>query len=225
MLIIFDCDGVLVDSEHLACLVDAEYLAELGIPLSADDVAERFIGRSMKDMLAELRSEFGALAPDHFPDEIRRRVTARFARELKAIAGVRAAIESLPQPRCVASSSGLERIRSSLTFAGLIDLFEGRLYSSNMVARGKPAPDIFLHAAREMAVAPERCIVIEDSVVGATGAVAAGARVIGFSGGTHVRDKVAHAEKLRAVGVGVVIDDMRRLRDTIERFSLAAPGA
>lgn len=221
MLLIFDCDGVLVDSEHLACLVESQYLGELGMPLSPDDVAERFVGRNMRDMIAALKEEFGPLVPDHFGEELKRRTTLRFAVELAAITGVRAAIESLSNRRCVASSSGLERITSSLTAAGLIDLFDGKLYSSSMVARGKPAPDIFLHAAREMGFAPEACVVIEDSVVGATGAVAAGMRVIGFCGGTHVRDKAAHAEKLRAVGAHMVIEHMRELRETILTFAPA----
>ncbi|MBN9062562.1 MAG: hydrolase [Rhizobiales bacterium 65-9] len=220
MLMIFDCDGVLVDSEHLACAVEAEYLTSLGMPFTVEDVARRFVGLNMRDMIAALTSEFGARVPAEFQDELRRRTTARLQAELTAIEGVREAIEAISLPRCVASSSSPARIASSLTTAKLIDLFEpSHLFSSTMVARGKPAPDVFLHAAREMGVGAERCVVIEDSIPGVTAAIAAGMRVIGFTGGTHVRDKAAHGAALRAVGAHRIADHMREAPALVGAFA------
>lgn len=223
MLLIFDCDGVLVDSEHLACVVESDYLTSLGMPVSVDEIASRFVGMSLKDMTALLSQQFGALTPPDFADELTRRTLARFEAELTEIAGVRAAIEALALPRCVASSSSPARIAGSLTMTGLIDLFEpAHIFSTSMVARGKPAPDIFLHAAREMSAAPAQCLVIEDSVAGLTGAVAAGMRTIGFTGGTHVRDKTEHGQRLKEAGATRVIDDMRALGETVRALSPAS---
>ena len=219
MLLIFDCDGVLVDSEHLACMIDADYLTSLGIPFTAEESARRFIGMSLKDMRADLAREFGDRVPADFSDQLTRRTLERFAIELLPIDGARDAILSLAQPRCVASSSTPERIAASLATAKLIDLFDDKIYSSTMVARGKPAPDIFFHAAKEMACEPRDCVVIEDSLHGVAGATAAYMRVIGFVGGTHIADKRAHAEKLRNAGAHVVIHHMRELGGAIDQIA------
>ncbi len=212
VLLIFDCDGVLVDSESIACAVEADYLTSLGMPLTVEDVATRFVGTSLKDMTAILSREFGARVPDDFAAELTRRTLERFATALVAIQGVRAAIESMMHPRCVASSSTPERIASSLRITGLSDLFDpAHVFSTSLVARGKPAPDVFLHAAAKMGAASRDCVVIEDSVAGVTGAVAAGMRCVGFLGGGHIHDKAAHADKLRRAGAHAIIDDMARL--------------
>jgi HAD superfamily hydrolase (TIGR01509 family) len=151
---------------------------------------------------------------------VKRRTLERFAIDLKPIAGVRAAVEALAaHPRCVASSSSLERIGMSLTATGLLDLFAGRIYSATLVARSKPAPDVFLHAARSMGAAPADCVVIEDSLPGVTGAVAAGMRVIGFCGGAHVFDAAAHGAALRGVGASVAIVSMDELPAAVASFA------
>ncbi|WP_342360542.1 HAD family hydrolase [Terrarubrum flagellatum] len=212
MLLIFDCDGVLVDSEVIACAAVSDHLALLGAAMSAAEVGERFVGVSSKDMMAALIQQFGARIPEDFRSALQLRTLALLASDLQPIPGVRMAIEALPHRRCVASSSTIERISLSLATARLADLFEpAHIFSSYMVKHGKPAPDIFLHAAREMQTQPGECVVIEDSVAGVTGASAAGMRVIGFTGGSHLVDKSAHAEKLRAAGAHIVIDDMRDL--------------
>jgi len=212
MLLIFDCDGVLVDSEPLSCRIDAEILTECGVPYTAEDVARDFTGVSIKDQIARIESDRGVRLPDDFTERLNRTLFQRFEAELKPIAGVRDAILSLPLPRCVASSSTPERIALSLRVTGLADLFD-HVFSSTQVARGKPAPDLFLHAAGQMNARPEDCLVVEDSVAGVQAAIAAGMRVIGFAGGGHCGPD--HAEKLRRAGAPVVIDRMAELPDTV----------
>jgi len=209
MLLIFDCDGVLVDSEPLACQVDAEVLNGLGLPYTADDIARQFVGKSMKDMIARIEAEHGLVLPDDFAARINQALFARFETDLKPIADVRAAILSLPDRRCVASSSVPERIALSLRVTGLADLFEN-VFSATQVARGKPAPDLFLFAAEKMAARPADCIVIEDSPAGVQAAVAAGMHVIGFTGGGHCGPD--HAERLRQAGATVIVERMADLR-------------
>jgi HAD superfamily hydrolase (TIGR01509 family) len=186
MLLIFDCDGVLVDSETLSCRIDAEILTECGVPYTAEEVARDFTGVSVKDQITRIESERGIRLPE----------------------GVRDAILSFPFPRCVASSSIPERIALSLRVTGLLDLFDN-VFSSTQVARGKPAPDLFLHAASRMNTLPEECLVIEDSIAGVQAARAAGMRVIGFVGGSHCGP--GHAEKLRQAGAPVIIERMSDL--------------
>lgn len=209
MLLIFDCDGVLVDSEKLSCQIEADYLHDLGAPMSADDVARKFIGRSMKDMVAELRAEFGDKIPADFPEQLTARVLRRFGMDLQPIAFVREAILSLAHPRCVASSSAPPRLSVSLRKTGLADLFGGNVFSATMVARGKPAPDLFFLAAEKMGHAPENCVVIEDSVSGVKAGIAAGMRVIGFTGGAHCQP--GHGDVLKNAGAQAICDDMREL--------------
>lgn len=213
MLLIFDCDGVLVDSEPLACQVDAEVLNELGLPYTADEIASEFVGKSMKDMIARIESEHGRTLPDDFAMRVNQALFARFETDLQPIAGVREAILSLPYPRCVASSSVPERIALSLRVTGLADLFEN-VFSASQVARGKPAPDLFLFAADRMNTRPKDCLVIEDSPAGVQAAVAAGMRVIGFTGGGHCGPD--HAERLRQAGASVVINRMTDLAATVQ---------
>lgn len=212
MLLIFDCDGVLVDSEPLACQVDAEVLTALGLPYTADDIARQFVGKSMKDMIARIEADHAYTLPDDFAERINRTLFARFETDLQPIAGVRDAILSLPYPRCVASSSVPERIALSLRVTGLADLFED-VFSATQVARGKPAPDLFLHAADRMGISPEACLVIEDSAAGVQAAFAAGMRVIGFTGGGHCGPD--HADTLRQAGASTIIARMADLPGTI----------
>jgi HAD superfamily hydrolase (TIGR01509 family) len=208
-LIIFDCDGVLIDSEMLACRTDAACLAEIGITMSADDVLDRYLGVSASDMFADIELRHGRALPPGFPEMVRGRIAAAFETDLKPMQGIEAALQALPVRRCVASSSAPVRVRQSLTLTGLLRYFEPHLFSATQVTHSKPAPDLFLFAAAAMQAAPETCLVIEDSVAGVHAAVAAGMRVIGFTGGSHCR--AGHAERLRAAGALAACEDMQRL--------------
>jgi HAD superfamily hydrolase (TIGR01509 family) len=208
MLLIFDCDGVLVDSEPLSCRIDAEVLTECGVPFTAEDVARDFTGVSIKDQITRIEMERGIRLPDDFTERLNRTLFKRFETDLKPIDGVRDAILSLPFPRCVASSSIPERIALSLRITGLADLFDN-IFSSAQVVRGKPAPDLFLHAASRMNALPEECLVIEDSIAGVQAARAAGMRVIGFVGGSHCGPE--HGEKLRRAGAPIIVERMSDL--------------
>jgi HAD superfamily hydrolase (TIGR01509 family) len=214
-LLIFDCDGVLVDSEYLFARVASACLNDIGIEMDSTEATRRFAGVSIKDMLARVALERGAALPDGFEDLVIRREDEAYARLLEPISGVRKAILSIPLPRCVASSSLPERIFASLAVTRLDDLFaETARFSTALVANGKPAPDIYLHAARKMGERPQSCIVIEDSVPGVEGAVAAGMRVIGFTGGRHCADD--HGERLEAAGAHRVIAAMAELQEAVK---------
>ena len=208
MLVIFDCDGVLVDSEALACQVDADLLTELGIPYTRDEIIRQFVGVSLKDMITRIERDRGCTLPADFGETLNRTLYARFESELQPIPGVREAILALPHRRCVASSSLPERIAFSLRLTGLDDLFE-HIFSASEVARGKPAPDLFLHAAARMEMPPAQCLVIEDSTAGVQAARAAGMNVIGFAGGGHCGSD--HADKLKAAGASVIVERMSEL--------------
>jgi len=208
MLVIFDCDGVLVDSEPLACRIESELLSELGFSFTADEILRRFVGTSLKDMTAQIEGEHGRPLPSDFGERLTRRTLERFDAELQPIPGVRDAVLALPYRRCVASSSGPERIALSLRVTGLADLFENA-YSAVEVERGKPAPDLFLHAAARMGASPAEAVVVEDSVFGVQAARSARMRVIGFTGGGHCGP--GHASDLMAAGATSTIDDMRAL--------------
>jgi HAD superfamily hydrolase (TIGR01509 family) len=210
-LVIFDCDGVLVDSELLSCGCLSEVLAGYGIDLGVDEALRLFVGRSV----AAVREYFGARGkplPDAFPAELKARVHAAFAASLLPIEGVGTVLQRLRLPICVASSSDLDRISLSLGITGLSGYFTGRLYSSQMVKRGKPAPDLFLHAAKAMGVDPGRTLVIEDSVSGVTAAKAAGMTVWGFTGGAHYASRDGRAI-LQAAGADRVFARMSEFCD------------
>ena len=216
MLLIFDCDGVLVDSEPLACRIDAELLTELGFPFTSEEIMHRFVGVSLKDMLARIEDEHRRPIPAEYGPKLALSLLKRFETELKPIPGVREAVLALPHRRCVASSSTPERIALSLRVTGLADLFD-RVFSSVEVKRGKPAPDLFLHAADRMGTAPGDCLVIEDSVFGIEAARSAGMRVIGFAGGGHCGP--AHGDRLAAAGADLVIGRMPELPAAVAAVS------
>ena len=209
-LVIFDCDGVLVDSEPLADRVLLEGLAALGTPIEPSFAQERLLGRSLGSMCAILREECRIdLSADDL-EGMRERLYDLFRRELQPIAGVAAALDALAVPRCVASSSQIERIRLSLEVTGLLPRLDPHLFSAAMVTHGKPAPDLFLHAAARMGVDPAACLVIEDSPAGVEAARAAGMRVFGFVGGSHARTP-AHRDRLAALAPDALFEDMRAL--------------
>ncbi|MGY4476760.1 HAD family hydrolase [Bradyrhizobium sp. USDA 3364] len=185
-LVIFDCDGVLVDSEELSCRCLAEAMVRAGIEMSTERVLELFLGRSTTALVDYCRG-VGKPLPATFLPELAHQVRETFRSQLTPIAGIAAVLTELRLPYCVASSSDLDRVRFSLELTGLAAFFGPRLYSSQVVRHGKPAPDLFLHAAGAMAAEPRRTLVIEDSVSGVTAAKAAGMKVWGFVGGAHYR--------------------------------------
>jgi HAD superfamily hydrolase (TIGR01509 family) len=213
-LVIFDCDGVLIDSELLSVRADRETLAECGIELSIEEILERYTGISFAAVVADLEARHGRLPAD-FADRRRRRLWPLFDSELQAIPGVSAVIDALTCKACVASSGRPDRLRHTLSLVGLYDRFHPNIFSAVEVAHGKPAPDLFLYAAERMGVMPARCVVIEDSLPGVTAAVAAGMTVIGFVGASHCRP--GDAARLAAQGAVAVIDDMAQLPPILAR--------
>jgi HAD superfamily hydrolase (TIGR01509 family) len=208
-LLIFDCDGVLIDSEIIACRVDAECLTEAGFSITADEVAENFVGVSSAQMFAWIEHRHGRKLPDDFPRTLKARLQSAFASELKPMPGVAQVLDMMPTARCVASSSYPDRLSFTLGHTGLLDYFVPHIFSATMVRRGKPAPDLFLYAAAQMGIEPRDCLVIEDSRAGVEAANAAGMRVLGFIGGAHCRPD--HADRLRNAGANAIFSDMREL--------------
>jgi len=215
-LVIFDCDGVLVDSEVISCRAHAETLTRHGYPITADQVLKRFLGVSDREARLTIEAELGCSLPDDFEAQMKQAALQRYADELGVIPHVGEAIAAIDLPKCVASSGTPEKIRHGLTCAGLYDQLAPHIFSATQVKRGKPAPDLFLFAAEQMSIPPAQCLVIEDSVPGVTGALAAGMTVLGFHGGSHCG--TGHAELLRAAGAAVTFDDMRQLPELIERI-------
>ncbi|MBR0893426.1 HAD family hydrolase [Bradyrhizobium tropiciagri] len=197
-LVIFDCDGVLVDSEELSCRCLAEAMVRAGIAMTTERALELFLGRSTAALLDYCRG-VGQPLPANFVPDLAAQVRETFRSQLKPIAGIAAVLAQLRLPYCVASSSDLARVKFSLELTGLAASFGPRLYTAQMVRHGKPAPDLFLHAAGAMGAEPRRTLVIEDSVSGVTAAKAAGMKVWGFVGGTHYRLADGNA-LLRQVG-------------------------
>jgi HAD superfamily hydrolase (TIGR01509 family) len=205
-LVIFDCDGVLVDSERVANEVFAHVLEEVcGLRFSLEDMFDTFVGHSRVQCLRKIEQITGKPAPPELDRRYQQDINAALAQSVQAIDGIEAVLAELHLPRCVASSGSHEKMRMTLGKTGLMRHFEGRIFSTGDVERGKPHPDIYLHAARSMGVAdPARCVVVEDSPIGVTGAVAAGMRVFGFA-------ELMPAERLRAAGAHHVFERMSEL--------------
>jgi HAD superfamily hydrolase (TIGR01509 family) len=196
-LVIFDCDGVLVDSEVLAVEVDKRVLAEFGWHLSTEEIIDRFLGKSSATFASHLEAHLGYPLPSDWEEPFIPWLFDAFDAHLQPVAGIEAALDEITDRTCVASSGTHNKIRKTLGLTNLLHRFDGRIFSSTEVAHGKPAPDLFLHAARQMNTLPERCVVIEDSKYGARAARAAGMRVLGYAGG------LTPAEWLRAEGATV----------------------
>jgi HAD superfamily hydrolase (TIGR01509 family) len=203
-LVIFDCDGVLVDNERIAVRVDALVLGRLGWQLTEGEVAERFVGRSEAYMVEEIERYLGRRLEEGWDDEFAHLYRDAFERDVRAVDGIEEALDGIPLPMCVASSSSHDRIRYMLRLAGLEGHFEGRIFSATDVANGKPAPDLFLHAAERMGAAPAVCAVVEDSRWGVEAARAAGMRAFGYAGGLTPRERLEGPNT-------VVFEDMREL--------------
>jgi HAD superfamily hydrolase (TIGR01509 family) len=209
-LVIFDCDGVLVDSEAIALQQTREALGHAGLTVTHAQAVERFLGFSLDSIMQGAEADLSRALPAGFRNDLSRDILARFAVELKGIPGVRPAVAALACKVCVASSSPLERIRLALSVTGYDGLFEPHIFSAAMAARGKPHPDLFLYAAREMATAPARCLVIEDSAPGVTAAVSAGMTAFGFVGGSHFSG-LAQGERLLSAGAAMIFEHMGEL--------------
>lgn len=212
--IIFDCDGVLVNSEALVIDVERRFLADLGLVYDDVEYLTRFVGTSEADFVAALRTDHGERGRGPFPDDFLEQVRAvcseRFTTELRAVEGVEALLASLDRPKAVASSSTIRSLQRKLALTGLADWFGDHVYSAEHVTRGKPAPDLFLHAAGRLGVAPAECVVIEDSVHGVQAGVAAGMRVWGFTGGGHA--DAGLGERLAAAGAAEVFGSFRDMQ-------------
>jgi HAD superfamily hydrolase (TIGR01509 family) len=185
-LVIFDCDGVLIDTERIAVPIDVEVLAGLGWAITEEEVVERFLGRSEADCNQEIEAHLGHPLPSTLSFELDRRYREAFEQALAPVEGVVALLDTLDRhavPTCVASSGGHEKMQFTLGLTGLYERFEGRIYSAEEVDEGKPAPDLFLFAASSLQVAPERCAVVEDSPYGVEAALAAGMAAYAFAGG------------------------------------------
>jgi HAD superfamily hydrolase (TIGR01509 family) len=205
-LVIFDCDGVLIDSEVLSCKCLMELLQRHGIDVDLEAVFQRFLGRSIA-AVADHFHAVGRVMPADFPAELSVLVRNSFAHSLRAMPGIKGVLETLAGPYCVASSSDLERVSFALQQTGLSAPFAGRVFTAQMVQSGKPAPDLFLYAAASMAAQPARTLVVEDSVSGVRAGKAAGMTVWGFAGGSHYASREGQA-LLAAAGADWVFDRM-----------------
>jgi len=190
-LVIFDCDGVLVDSEIISATQLIAALEELEVRIDLAYVAQHFLGRSYPVVMQQIREEFGVHLAPEFETEYRARLLAAFEQDLKIIPHVAEVIERLALPYCAATSSSRPRAERSLEIVGLAGAFAGRLHTASEVARGKPAPDLFLHVAERHGVAPGDCLVLEDSLNGIRAARAAGMAVWRFTGGSHLGETAA----------------------------------
>lgn len=215
-LVIFDCDGVLVDSEPISIAVLVEIVAEAGAHIEPAVAYRQFLGRSVASIVRGLEDE-GLIVTEAHLERLRERLYARFREELLPIPGLTDVLPTLEGARCVASSSQLERIRLSLGVTGLLAYFEPYIYSSTMVANGKPAPDLFLHAAKAMGVEPAHCVVIEDSPAGIEAAKRAGMSVFAFAGGSHC-GPAGLRTVLEALEPDRIFDDMRDLPTLLDSF-------
>lgn len=188
-LVIFDCDGVLIDSEIISAQMLVGELAWLGVAIDLDYVARHFLGRSYPTVMQQIREEFGLNLPEAFEEQYRNRLLAAFERDLTIMPGVAEVVASLAVPYCIATSSSPRRARRSLEIVAFPGLEETPLFTASMVEHGKPAPDLFLLAAEKMGVNPGDCLVIEDSLNGIRAAHAAGMEVLRFTGGTHLQGR------------------------------------
>lgn len=212
-MFIFDCNGVLVDSESVVASVAAQELSRAGFAISPEMVGRFFTGRRPSDMLGDIETATQRKLPSNFGSILAAATLRRLRSDLRATSHVEHALTWLRGPKCVASSSPLERIRISLECTGLLRFFDPYLFSASDVPRGKPEPDLFLYVAARMRVNPADCIVVEDSPAGVAAAHAAGMAPIGFIGGSHTNPSLG--AQLTTAGARAVIADMRALKSTV----------
>jgi HAD superfamily hydrolase (TIGR01509 family) len=207
-LVIFDCDGVLVDSEPISNRVLAECLTEIGLPTTPEESMHIYMGRWWPDILAIAAERLGGPVPDEFTDTYRRRQLEALGAGVEPVRGIVAALDRVAAPTCVASNGSEHKMEVTLERAGLLERFRGRVFSAYDVERGKPAPDLFLHAAESLNADPARCAVVEDTVLGVEAGAAAGMEVLAFAG--HTYPAPFGADDLRAAG-GRVFTEMSEL--------------
>jgi HAD superfamily hydrolase (TIGR01509 family) len=212
-LIIFDCDGVLLDSEVLVHQALADVLQGFGINMSSEEALKRYVGFSSAFEKTDIESRYQITLPPDFFEKRRDRVTDLYEKSLKPIPGVIDFVEAVPFKKCVASGSSLNRLRQSLGQVGLWEYFAPHVFSTEQVENGKPAPDLFLFAAERMGAAPSSCLVIEDSVAGVRAAKAANMRVFGFTGGSHCGE--GHADSLRREGAEQVFAKVSEIAEVL----------
>lgn len=219
-LIIFDCDGVLVDSEFLAAQVESQLLTETGYPIEPEEIAERFAGLTWTDILLQVERESGLPISASLIDASRDLLNKRLREELQVIDGVEKAVSALRYPKCIASNSTSDMLKMMLEQSTLYSQFAPNIFSAREVGdkQPKPSPNVYLHAARSFNVHPSRAVVIEDSSHGVHAARQAGMRVIGFTGGSHTYP--GHAEKLADAGAETVISHHRDLGAVIEAYAV-----
>jgi HAD superfamily hydrolase (TIGR01509 family) len=203
-LVIFDCDGVLIDSEPLSNRVLIESLNNFGLKLTYDEAIETFVGKSLKSNRTYIEERLGKPLPQDFIHTLEAKVIETFEKELQAIAGIHDALKSIVQPVCVASGSNPAWIRAALKVAGLLSYFDNNIFSASQVKHGKPAPDIFLFAAENMGFMPAQCAVVEDSPTGVQAGVAAGMKVLAYTG-------TFKSEQLKDAGAHIIFEDMKKL--------------
>ena len=220
-LLIFDCDGVLVDSEILVCTAMSEELTRLGYPIAPADVVRRFAGRPEREIMREVASHWGQPVPPAYFAAMKERVGHAFESDLQAIAGAAEVIGRMHTPKVVASSSAPHKLEQGLRFVGLYALFAPHIISAHAVGAGKPSPDVFIFAAGWMRTPVHECLVIEDSEPGVRAACAAGMRVFGFTGGSHCVP--GHGERLLQAGAERVLTHMRELPDAVPSAFAEAP--
>jgi HAD superfamily hydrolase (TIGR01509 family) len=212
--VIFDSDGVLVDSEVLGIDIEMELLAGYSLPYEKQEFIRRFMGLNDIDFVQALniesRERLGTPLPDDFADRIVERKDTLYQTALKPVPGIEHLLDSLPHPKAVASSATVWELERNLELTGLIDRFKPHVYSADLVKAGKPAPDIFLHAAAQLETPPEECLVIEDSTMGVRAGLEAGMTVWGFIGGGHASE--ALGERLRAAGAHEVMRSHDEIR-------------
>ncbi|NUR05414.1 MAG: HAD family hydrolase [Nocardioidaceae bacterium] len=211
-LVVFDCDGVLVDTERLTVGVEARVLTSLGWPMTAAEVVTRWMGRTSAAQLADVEAHLGPELTRRFDELVSEEVRAAFDRELTAVDGVPDLLDELDAagvPTCVASSGTHDRMRLTLGLTGLYERFVGRIFSATEVTHGKPAPDLFLHAAARMGVDPADCVVVEDSVYGVRAGVAAGMTVHGYAGGLTAEPELAAAGARTFGRMAELVDRLR----------------
>lgn len=218
-LVIFDCDGVLIDSEIIAARVEAEMLTAAGFPIEPEELARSYAGLTFRDIMLRIEQESQHLFQASLIGQAEAEVDRRLASQVQPIEGAREAVAAVRTPRCICSNSSTERLHTTLRRTGLLPFFDGAIYSSLDTPSGKPkpAPDVFVHAAGQFNANPARTFVIEDSVHGITGARAAGMRVIGFTGASHSFS--GHADLLTEAGAETVIRHMRDLGQTLEALA------
>lgn len=212
-LVIFDCDGVLVDSEEITARVFTRMLNELGVAATVEEVFEKFVGRSMAQCLEVIANLMGREVPKDFAHQYHVRTAAALKSELKAVPGIESTLEAIAVPYCVASNGSHEKMQTTLGIAGLLARFQGKLFSVSDVARGKPFPDVFLYAASKSGVAASACAVIEDTPTGVTAGVAAGMTVYGYCAHTPAQrliDAGAHYTFARMSDLPNLLNDVRQ---------------